>query len=345
LRTLLLKLHLWVGLAIALPLIVVGVTGALLVWGEEIDQAMDPQLFFVTPGPERLSAQALYEKIQAAHPGERLVGCTPPARPEMSFMCYTAGRVYVYVDPYTGRMLGEKPLDTGLRRKLFLIHAQLMAGTVGHTIVIVTTAVSILLILTGLVLWWKFKIFGVKWRSGFWRANFDLHSVLGLYSGAVFFVLCATGIVIAYGGVVYPAILRISGVSPAPQQVESTPREGPAPTLDAVIATAERTLPGARVTTVGLPNRPTDLFNVYSRFPEDPAAFGRSRVRIDRYSGEVRFVKNTRAANWGQWLVDFNEAIHFGDVLGLPTRILAFVVSLLVAGQVASGALIWWKKP
>jgi uncharacterized iron-regulated membrane protein len=344
-RKLLLKLHLWAGLAIGLPLIVVGVTGALLVWGEEIDHAMDPQLFHVTPAGTRLSAQALLQRFQATYPGERIVGFTPAARPDLSFMCYTASRLYAYIDPYSGRILGAKNLETGMRRKLFLIHSQLMAGSVGHTIVILSTVAATFLIVTGLVLWWKFKILGVKWRAGFWRVNFDLHSVLGVYSAVVFLVLCVTGIVIAYDGVVYPAILRWSGVPAAPPARQSTVREGPAPSLDAVIAAAERALPGARITTIGLPNKPHDVFSVYLRFPEDPAAFGRSRARIDRYSGEVLFVKDTRSANWGQYLVDFNEAIHFGDIFGMPTRVIASAVSLLVAGQVISGILMWWKKP
>ena len=342
-RKLLLKLHLWTGLAAALPLIIVGLTGAFLVYGEEIDRAVDPQLFYVTPGNERLPAQVLLDRVKAAYPNESFVGCSPPAAPERSFMFYATSRNYMYVDPYTGRVLGAKALDTGVRRKMFLIHSQLMAGKVGHTIVVASTIISIFLIVTGVVLWWKLKIFGVKWRAGWWRLNFDLHSVLGLYSAVVFFILAVTGVMIAYDGTLYPVILRLSG-NPPPTVLQSKAGEAASLPLDAVIATAERTLPGARITVVGLPVKPTDLFNVYLRFPEDTAASGKSRVRIDRTSGEVRMVKNTREANWGQYVVDVTESIHFGDIFGAPTRIIAFVISFLVAGQVLSGFLIWWKK-
>jgi uncharacterized iron-regulated membrane protein len=342
-RKVLLQLHLWGGLAAALPLIVVGVTGAFLVYGEEIDRAVDPQLFYVTPAGPPLPAQVLLDRVQAAHPGETVVGCSPPAAADRSYMFFTTGRNYIYVDPYSGQVLGAKPLAAGLRRKMFLIHSQLMAGKVGHTIVVAATVLSILLIVTGVVLWWRFKIFGVKWRAGWWRFNFDLHSVLGLYSAVVFLVLAVTGVVIACDGTVYPVILEMTG-NPPPPVLKSTVSDGPAPTLDEVIATAERTLPGARITVVALPTKPTDLFNVYARFPEDTAASGKSRVRVDRYSGEVRGVKSTREANWGQYIVDVTESIHFGDIFGTPTRILAFVISLLVAGQVLSGFFIWWKK-
>jgi uncharacterized iron-regulated membrane protein len=343
-RKLLLKLHLWTGLAAALPLIIVGVTGALLVYGEEIDRAVDRQLFYVTPGTERLPAQVLLETVQAAYPAEKFVGCSPPSEANRSYMFYSTGRNYMYVDPYTGRVLGAKALHTGLRRKMFLIHSQLMAGKVGHTIVVASTIISIFLIVTGVVLWWKFKIFGVKWRAGWWRLNFDLHSVLGLYSAVVFLILSVTGVAIAYESAVYPAILRASGAPPVRPPTQSVPRDAPTISLDTAIAAGERQLPGARVTVVGLPVKPTDVFSVYGRYPEDTAASGKSRVRVDRYTGDVLSYKSTREANWGQYLVDTMESIHFGDIFGTPTRIIAFVISLLVAGQVVSGVVIWWKK-
>jgi uncharacterized iron-regulated membrane protein len=344
-RKLLLKLHLWAGLAASLPLMVVAATGAYLVYAEDIERALDPQLFSVKPGGTPLPAQALLERVQAAYPGERVAGCSPPQGSDRSFMCYTANRIYVYLDPYSGRVLGEQHLENGLRRRVNLLHRQLLAGDVGHAIVVATTAAAVFLILTGPVLWWKFKIFGVKWRSGFWRANFDLHSALGLYSAVVFLLLAVTGLLIAYGRVIYPAILRLSGAPAATTPVRSKPTEGPALSLDAVIAVAERTLPGARITHVGLPNGPTGVFTAFARFPGDKAALGRSRVQIDRYSGEALRVINTRTANWGQRLVDATSSIHFGEILGTPTRLLAFAVGLLVPVQVVAGVLIWWKKP
>jgi uncharacterized iron-regulated membrane protein len=119
---------------------------------------------------------------------------------------------------------------------------------------------------------------------------------------------------------------------------------GPTPTLDAVLAVAQRTMPGARMTLVALPSKPTDLFTVYARHPEDPAAYGRSRIRMDRYSLQVLATRDTRKGNWGSYIVDVTEAIHFGDIFGTPTRVIAFVASLFAAGQVLTGFLIWWKK-
>jgi uncharacterized iron-regulated membrane protein len=343
-RRVLLKLHLWLGLATALPMLVVALTGAFLVYGEEADEALDPQLFKVAAGPSPLPVQELYQRVRDACPAETVVGCALPKGATSSFSCHTRSRLYVYVDPYTGRVLGSKHLETGLRRKMFLVHSQLMAGKAGHTIVMVSTGVSIVLIVTGVLLWLKFKILGVTWKANAWRVNFDLHSVLGLYAAVFFLILSVTGFLIGYDSFFYPLILKASGGTPMNFQAKSRPAGGGDATLDAVIAAARQRMPEATVRYVGLAQKPEDPVSIYLRQPEDPTAFGRSRVRVDRYRADVLVARDTRSSNWGEAVVDFTEAVHFGDIYGTPTRLIAFMSSLAAAGQVLTGFFIWWKR-
>ena len=39
-----------------------------------------------------------------------------------------------------------------------------------------------------------------------------------------------------------------------------------------------------------------------------------------------------------------NRAIHMGDIFGVPSRLIAFVSSLLVLVQAASGVVMWLKR-
>jgi uncharacterized iron-regulated membrane protein len=39
-----------------------------------------------------------------------------------------------------------------------------------------------------------------------------------------------------------------------------------------------------------------------------------------------------------------NEAMHTGSILGMPTRIIAALVSILLPLQVVSGLLIWIRR-
>lgn len=342
-RKIIFKLHLWTALVAALPLLLVAVTGAFLVYGEAIDHALDPHLFNVTPGGERLPNQELLDRVRAAHPKDQVAGCAPPSRPDRSFSCNTRSRIYIYVNPYTGAILGDQPLETSMRRKLAMLHTRLMAGEVGRYIVIGSTIVSVFLIVSGLILWWKFKLFGIKTGTNWRRINFDLHSVLGLYAAPVFLALSLSGIALGFEGPIYSAILKLSGEYTPWTPIHSS-GEGQTLSLDEAMAIGEKTLAGGRITYVGIPVKPTDVFSVYIRYPEDPASFGRSRVFVDAQSGAVLRTRSTRGVRWGQYLVNYNDAIHFGDIFGQPSRVAACLVSLFAAAQVVTGVLIWWKK-
>jgi len=64
-------LHRWLGLVLAGFLALAGLTGALLVWNQELDAALNPRLFRAeppTPDAQPLDPLRLREIVQARHP-------------------------------------------------------------------------------------------------------------------------------------------------------------------------------------------------------------------------------------------------------------------------------------
>src|SRR5690606_21272694 len=74
---------------------------------------------------------------------------------------------------------------------------------IGRPIVGVATLIFVLLLFSGLVMWWpkkwnksnRDKSFKIKWNGSFKRVNYDLHNVVGFYSLVLAFVLAVTGLV------------------------------------------------------------------------------------------------------------------------------------------------------
>ena len=81
------------------------------------------------------------------------------------------------------------------------------------------------------------------------------------------------------------------------------------------------------------------------KFPGDSTAPGRSWVVVDRYSGAILGSQDARTAPLAAQIPIVNRAIHVGGIYGVPTRILAFLSSLAVMGQIVTGLVIWWRKP
>jgi uncharacterized iron-regulated membrane protein len=57
----------------------------------------------------------------------------------------------------------------------------------------------------------------------------------------------------------------------------------------------------------------------------------------------VLLVENTRTAPLGTRILNLKRSAHTGDIFGAPTRALYFIVSLGIALQAVTGALIWWN--
>jgi len=329
-RQVLLKLHLYVAFGFALPLIIVAVTGALLVYGDEIDERLHRDRHFVSETGETLHLQQLVDIVRSRHPDDPVMGVSLP-QPGRSMTMGLRNRYYIHVNPYTGAILGATHLDDMARRKLFMLHSRMMAGEIGRAIVYWSTAFSLLMVATGIVLWWRRKVAGIKWNASWKRINFDLHNVLGLYPSIVLVILSVTGLIMAEG---HPP-------RPVPQSTVAGGADRLS--LDAAVAAAARRFPDARLTYVAMPNGPTAVYNVYAKFWQDPTVFGRSRVYVDQYSGRVIQSEDTRQASWAQWWENIVEPLHFGDVLGGPTRVIALLSCVFLVGQVFSGLLIWWN--
>lgn len=97
----------------------------------------------------------------------------------------------------TGALLllpGRSPI----RRIAGPLHERLSLGHFGWWIVVIATIAAVFLEAGGLYLWWKRKRFSVRWGSGWKRAIYDVHHVVGLFALPLMLMLAATGVGMAF---------------------------------------------------------------------------------------------------------------------------------------------------
>jgi uncharacterized iron-regulated membrane protein len=344
LRRSLLTLHQWVGLAAGLFLVVIAVSGSALVFENEIDRALNPSTSFVTPGAQTLPIEALISRVQAAYPSDQITGVRIAEKPDQPYELSLRSRQSAMVDPYTGTVLGLRDHEASFARWVHLLHTRLTAGKLGEAMVGWFSVAMLGLAMTGLVLWWPRQILTVGSAASWKRTNFDLHNVLGFYSSLVMLAITLSGVLIAFENVTDPLVRRLNPPSPDAPPPQSTPIAGGTRiSVDDAVAIAEQALPGAFASNVGMPNTPTAVFRILKKFPEDRTPAGRSRVYIDRFSGKVLLVENTRTAPLGTRILNLKRSAHTGDIFGATTQALYFIVSLGIALQAVTGALIWWN--
>ena len=341
-RRLIIQLHLCVAFVAAFFVVVLGLTGSIMAFEDELDHITHPHLFKVTPTRAPMPLTELGARVLAANPGKRITGYGMGVTPELSYYVALGGKV-VYVNPYSGEILGERSGPTWLSQ-VHQLHLRLLAGEYGKTIVSWAGVLMLLLTLSGLYLWWPIKRVAVNWAAGGFRRWFDVHNTVGVIALVFLFIVSLTGVVIGFENFTTPFFYRMTTSRPYAPMVNVIPRlHLGVKTPDDAVGAARMVMPGAVPIAVNVPG-PRSSYRVAMRFPEDRTPGGRTRVFVDSYTGEVLQAESSRTTAAGTRIVNTNRAIHTGDIFGIPSKVLMSLTSLAAAAQVVSGLTMWWTR-
>jgi len=334
--------HRWLALVVAVFLTVVALSGGLLVLEGPVSRARQPH---VVPAGAPLALDTLVERARAASGGGDVERMSLGDGPDLAWGIVLSSTA-VLINPYTGAILPEPPGPDPLvtfMRKAHLLHTQLLGGRVGNAIVVAVTFIAVFLVLSGVVVWWRDKLWRVK-TSGSWkRTNFDLHHSLGIWAAVILLIITSTGLWVRYATVdEWMRKLNSSPTPPVPAQPATDPGR-PVLSLDSIAAVARAAVPGAPIMNIQLPPGPKRPAMVQLKYPEDHTPAGRSRVFVDKYRGTVLLAMSTRTAEAGQHMIDLKRSLHTGDIYGVPTQLLWMLGAFLLATQTVTGVLMWWN--
>ncbi|RFS26960.1 PepSY domain-containing protein [Chitinophaga silvatica] len=366
-----LQLHRWLGLLSGLVVFVIAITGCLYAFIDELKPICYKERMYVTVPShgQRLPIDQLRAIAQKA------VGETYPLKaveiplaadrsiyfravkvdPEaIGHANYTKYYWRVFIDPYTGKVLKIEDTKWEFFNVVVNLHINLLLGTkIGKPIVNWSVVIFVVMLVSGLILWWPSnkaaakQRFAFKWKdSTKWkRKNYDLHNILGFYSLLVLLIISLTGLVIAFSwfdnSVQWLANKGKSATPVAPVFSDTT--NTTAFSLDHMLAAAERQSPAANLFFISIPADNKSPVHSFSRNDKKPLYLA-DRVQLDQHTGATLKVKDWASLNNGESIRAMNYDLHVGSVLGIPGKILAFLASLIAASLPVTGFYIWWGR-
>ena len=193
--------HFYAGLFVIPFMILLSLTGIVYLFKPQLDQLMYPELLSVQPAATPLSADQQLARLQQALPQAEVSQYLPPATAESSaqFVAQLDGRkTNLFLDPYSGALLGQQDAANNLQALARALHGELLIGTVGDRLIELAAGWGVVLVVSGLYLWWPRGQggAGVLWprlnARGrlLWR---DLHAVTGFWGSAVLLFMLLTG--------------------------------------------------------------------------------------------------------------------------------------------------------
>lgn len=369
-RRLWLKIHLYIGLSCGAVLVVIGLTGSVMVFGQVIDEWSNPDLFGMGGQGEKLpAARPLNEIVAAAKgalppqgiltniafphsvPGIFRVGFQMPTAVPGQFDSYE-----IIVDSSSGQVRGSRlwyrpsrPWDGPLMSVIMYVHVSLLLDQPGATTVGIIGTLMMFSIVTGVIIWWpqsgRFRqALAIKRRVGRMRVLHDLHNTVGIYSALVVFLLLFTGISMYEPVRVIPHSIAklLSPLTEVPQDLTSSQIPGKESlTPEDAVAVVSRLFPDGTMKGLNFPDTNEGVYVVTQILPD---AVPERQVWVDQYSGQALFVKEPRTNTIGDTFWDWLFPLHTGEALGLPGRITVLIAGLVPVVLFATGIVMWVRK-
>lgn len=356
LRRAVFQVHLWAGVLLSLYVVMIALTGAVLVWEDELTRvALPPGLNRYDPA-HTASPSAVMQHFAAASPGSLATDLILPSPAVPAFRLTASDtahhRLLFVADPVTADLRPQGRTSIAWAHDL---HVNLLLGEeLGLRLNGMAAAVLFVLAVTGIVLWWpgvRIWVRGlrVSVRHNWRRINYDLHSAIGFWTLLLVLWWAFSGIYFTWYRQITLAVNAISPLegmlSPGlPANLPVGASAAPASLAD-LISTASHASPHGRLYSIGSPSLqdPETFLLMDLRAPADFSHRDIVRVRTAdaRLLTVWHYGENHSLGDWILWSM---HPLHFGTLWGWPGKVLWCALGVSLAVLSATGLLMYWNR-
>jgi uncharacterized iron-regulated membrane protein len=359
-RAIWLKVHIYIALSAGFFFALMGLTGSLSVYREELDALLNPQLVIEQPAGKRQSLDKIMAAVQATHPNRYgswtlEMPRTPQGmitawfdKPRETFFEFHAP-LMVSVNPYTAEVVASRFWGQTATTWLLDLHSQLRFDRFGWNSVGILGFLLMISIGTGVYLWWRgfrgiWAALAIRHNAGMMRLVFDLHRLIGLLSAAILLLLAFTGINLSY-----PSILETLAGSSGMEHGETgrtiistaTPNNHPVG-LESAEFVARGPFPRAELRRVTTPTGDSGIYRINLRqSSEINQRHPYTTVWVDRWSGQIKEVRNPSNFSQGESFTAWIWPLHTGEAVGGAGRFLWFLAGIGLFILYVTGLFHW----
>ena len=366
------NVHLILSIVFSIPLLIIGVTGAILSYQHEFEALINAGSKKIEKTGEMQSVEKILQSFSEQTGVKQPVRLVVPKDDDEAFVIYANRNDAYLVDPYTAQIIG-KDRGTGFVLTVMALHRNLglalsgnkTAAEVGKQIVGASATAMILLVISGV--WLHFprlkRKFGEAIKPNFklkkYALFYNLHTSLGSLSAVIYLLICLTGLNWSYSWY-NDAVMKLF-VSSQNLPQASVPKAATSKDHAAAPAKEEGKKPatykfsdaqrayeifrssGIEYKEFTLMLAAGDKMSIRYYEPDAPATARPKGVSVKLKEGKVAEQKQTDGITVGEFK-DANYQLHTGYFFGLAGKILWSLVSLCMALFIFSGFYMTIKR-
>ena len=359
------NLHLILSIIFAIPLLVVGVTGAILSYQHELEEIINLNAAKVEKTGEMLSVEQILQSFSEQTGVKQPARLVLPKSENEAIKIYANNNDAYLVDPYTAQIIGKDygvafvRVAMSLHRNLgFALTGNKTAGEVGKQIVGASTVAMIVLVISGV--WLHFPRLKRKFAEAV-KPNFklkkyalfhNLHTSFGVLSAAIYLIICLTGLMWSYrwyNGAVTELFVSEQNLPKETVQKDGAPAKAEGKkSAEYKFSDAQKAYEifkssGIEYKEFSLMLAAGDKINVRYYEPDAPNTARPKMTAVNVKEAKMAEQKQTDGITVGM-VKSTNYQLHTGYFFGIAGKILWSVVSLLMALFIFSGFYMTAKR-
>ncbi|SEK42039.1 Uncharacterized iron-regulated membrane protein [Colwellia chukchiensis] len=349
------RCHLALALISGLFILSLSISGALLVFGKEIQLWLQPNNWLISSAKihsqQPLALSELVAKIalvseQPIHFIERAQSAN------MVWLVRLGNGDHLNINPYNGDIVAQHQFYDTFYGLVMSWHRWLLLKDQNNNkpLQALMACASLLLMIElviGCALWLKakkpLKRLKIKWRSKAKALLYQLHTSIGVFC-------CVPLLLIAFSGMAFywqPATQQVvewltmskiqRAIAPAPVSTRQQPLQ-----LDLAYDAAKSALINAEVYRIYLPNTTNNLLALRLKMPSESHAYSWSWA--DPYTGRLLKSYDASKSSLATKVWHFKYKFHIGDFFAWPVKLLWLLLSLMPSFLVLSGLYLYMKR-
>ena len=378
-RSFLVLLHRYIGLATAVFLLLAGITGSLLAFNHELDEWLNPEFYAASAEGERLPPGELVDAVQSVHPklqvwymeypnetGHTALLAAVPRNDPATGKPFKERNEVFYLDPVSGEQKGQRYWgECCFQRENFVpfileFHYNLTLP--GNWGLLLMGLVAIAWVIDCFVALWltlpRGKLFWKKWSSAWkikgghaYRLNFDLHRAGGLWLWLLLLPIAVSSVAMNLPSQAFKPVVSL--FSPIEPSVYETRGRMPAEELGITRLSYQQAYERAQEEgkRLGLTAAIGELYysfeyNFYGAGfgQHDTEAHGKSWLFFHGTDGRLLEQEIAGEGTLGERFYRLQLPIHGGRIIGFSGQVMIAVLGVLIAGLSGTGVYIWWRK-
>ena len=367
--------HLWLGLLSSAVVFLVCLSGSIYAFRNQIENLVNRKYAYLTsPTHTRADIDELLRDFNRRFGGATSIRVFSEPNRSVVISSLSPGNpgITAYYHLYTGEFLSTQNKTCNLFFDIVLdLHRFLLAGQVGKLINGIGILIFVFMLFSGLILWFPKKLrqlrqkLSIRWRSRFYRLNYDLHSVLGFYSLLLLLFMAITGLYVSFHWVKNFMIVGLGGSSIVISEGNTSLKKDLSDAFNDLITNLENEKKLATDTSWTLQSAVDEANHTFTET-------GTIIIRLaSEYSKNTRITKMSNDNFLGFYvpqtiefspggrvikIAPFNnlplheqfkaiaQPLHTGEIMGLPSIIIYFIVSLIGCSLPFTGCIMWWRK-